>query len=94
MSEIWALSLGTSLQDMDGLNLGATTLLQGKREPSNYHTHAKTQHAVFTKPHSFLFLEELDFSGARLRDIELTHVHHLPRLSVVILTDTGVSDEA
>ncbi|EIN03981.1 hypothetical protein PUNSTDRAFT_139021 [Punctularia strigosozonata HHB-11173 SS5] len=49
---------------------------------------------VFTKPNSFLFLAELDLGGSILRDSDITHIHHLPRVSTLMLNDTEISDEA
>ncbi|KAI0956427.1 hypothetical protein AcV7_006837 [Taiwanofungus camphoratus] len=49
---------------------------------------------VFAKPNSFLFLAELSLSGARLRDFDLTHIHHLPRLARLWLSNTGIGNEA
>ncbi|KAL1744625.1 hypothetical protein HDZ31DRAFT_38200 [Schizophyllum fasciatum] len=49
---------------------------------------------VFSKPNSFLFLTELTCSGTRLHDFDLTHIHHLPRLAMLMLDNTNISNEA
>jgi hypothetical protein len=49
---------------------------------------------VLAKPHSFQCLTELDLSDAPLSDYELTHIHHLPRLSTLLLNATGIGNEA
>jgi hypothetical protein len=50
--------------------------------------------AVFSKPHSFLFLSELSLSGTRVHDIDVVHIHHLPRLVTLIMNNTGIGNEA
>ncbi|KAK7055930.1 hypothetical protein R3P38DRAFT_2682467 [Favolaschia claudopus] len=49
---------------------------------------------VFSKPHSFLFLTELSFSGTRVQDADIVHIHHLPRLVTLCLNNTGIGNEA
>ncbi|KAJ7672228.1 hypothetical protein DFH06DRAFT_1082159 [Mycena polygramma] len=49
---------------------------------------------VFSKPYSFLFLSELCLSGTRVQDIDLVHIHHLPRLVTLLLNNTGIGNEA
>ncbi|KAL1721344.1 hypothetical protein EV715DRAFT_195328 [Schizophyllum commune] len=49
---------------------------------------------VFSKPNSFLFLTELTCSGTRLHDFDLIHIHHLPRLAMLMLDNTNISNEA
>jgi hypothetical protein len=49
---------------------------------------------VLAKPHSFQCLTELDLSDAPLSDYDLTHIHHLPRLSTLLLNATGIGNEA
>ncbi|KAF8155373.1 hypothetical protein K438DRAFT_357150 [Mycena galopus ATCC 62051] len=49
---------------------------------------------VFSKPHSFLFLTELSFSGTRVQDADIVHIHHLPRLVTLLLHNTGIGNEA
>ncbi|KAK7017350.1 hypothetical protein R3P38DRAFT_2635246 [Favolaschia claudopus] len=49
---------------------------------------------VFSKPHSFLFLTELSFSGTRVQDPDIVHIHHLPRLVTLCLNNTGIGNEA
>ncbi|KAF9818789.1 hypothetical protein IEO21_02569 [Rhodonia placenta] len=48
---------------------------------------------VFEKPNSFLFLSELSLSGATLQDYDLTNIHHLPRLSRLWISNTGIGNE-
>ncbi|KAJ7052014.1 hypothetical protein C8F01DRAFT_1066440 [Mycena amicta] len=48
---------------------------------------------VFSKPNSFLFLSELSFNGTRVQDIDLVHIHHLPRLMTLLLNNTGIGNE-
>lgn len=50
--------------------------------------------AVFSKPNSFPFLSELSFSGTRISDFDITHIQHLPKLSTLLLNNTGISNEA
>ncbi|TFK63706.1 hypothetical protein BDN72DRAFT_927378 [Pluteus cervinus] len=50
--------------------------------------------SVFGKHNSFLFLSYLDFGDVPLEDDQIMHIHHLPRLSRLILDNTGVSNEA
>ena len=49
---------------------------------------------VFAKPNSFLFLTELNMSGASLNDADLRYIHHLPRLSRLWISNTGIGNEA
>ncbi|TRM68547.1 hypothetical protein BD626DRAFT_118050 [Schizophyllum amplum] len=49
---------------------------------------------VFSKPNSFLFLTELIFAGTPLHDFDFTHIHHLPRLAMLSLDNTGIGNEA
>jgi hypothetical protein len=49
---------------------------------------------VLAKPHSFQCLTELDLSDTTISDYDLTHIHHLPRLSTLLLNATGVGNEA
>ncbi|KAF8650024.1 hypothetical protein AX16_005462 [Volvariella volvacea WC 439] len=49
--------------------------------------------AVFGKPNSFLFLSKLNMSGTPLQDYDLKHIHHLPRLSALLLSSTGIGNE-
>jgi hypothetical protein len=49
---------------------------------------------VLAKPHSFQCLTELDLSDVPLSDYDLTHLHHLPRLSTLLLNATGIGNEA
>lgn len=48
---------------------------------------------MFEKPNSFLFLSELSLSGATLQDYDLTNIHHLPRLSRLWISNTGIGNE-
>ena len=45
-------------------------------------------------PNSFLSLTELSFSGIRIHDLDLIHIRHLPKLSVLFLNNTGIGNEA
>jgi hypothetical protein len=58
------------------------------------YAHRLTRPAVLAKPHSFQCLTELDLSDAPLSDYDLTHIHHLPRLSTLLLNATGIGNEA
>ncbi|KAJ7732141.1 hypothetical protein B0H16DRAFT_180720 [Mycena metata] len=49
---------------------------------------------VFSKPNGFLFLSELTLSGTRVQDIDLVHIHHLPRLVTLTMNNTGIGNEA
>jgi hypothetical protein len=46
------------------------------------------------KPCSFQCLTELNLSEVSLQDLDLIHVHHLPRLSTLLLNETGIGPEA
>ncbi|KAJ7146769.1 hypothetical protein C8R44DRAFT_758128 [Mycena epipterygia] len=49
---------------------------------------------VFSKPNSFLFLSELSFNNTRVQDLDLVHIHHLPKLDTLLLNNTGIGNEA
>lgn len=49
---------------------------------------------VLAKPNSFQCLTELDISEVPINDFDLTHVHHLPRLTTLVLNNTGIGNEA
>ncbi|KAF5342427.1 hypothetical protein D9611_001240 [Ephemerocybe angulata] len=46
------------------------------------------------KPGSFLHLTELSFSESCVEDFNLIYLHHLPKLSVLHLNNTGIGNEA
>ncbi|EDR04059.1 uncharacterized protein LACBIDRAFT_331024 [Laccaria bicolor S238N-H82] len=48
---------------------------------------------VFSTPNTFLFLTELSFSGTRIHDFDLIHIHHLPKLSILFLNNTGIGNK-
>ncbi|KAF5386481.1 hypothetical protein D9757_005899 [Collybiopsis confluens] len=48
---------------------------------------------VFTRPCSFLFLSELSFNNTAILDMDLVRLSGLPKLAVVHLVNTGISDE-
>ncbi|KAL4264542.1 hypothetical protein AB1N83_005057 [Pleurotus pulmonarius] len=50
--------------------------------------------SILGKPNAFLFLTELSLNGAQLRDIDILHIHHLPRLSSLFIEETGIGNEA
>ncbi|KAF7311901.1 hypothetical protein MIND_00201400 [Mycena indigotica] len=50
--------------------------------------------SVFSKPNGFFFLSELSFNGTPVQDIDLVHIHHLPRLVTLLLNNTGIRNEA
>ncbi|KZT27210.1 hypothetical protein NEOLEDRAFT_1061180, partial [Neolentinus lepideus HHB14362 ss-1] len=49
---------------------------------------------VFIKPNSFGKLSVMDLRDTPLRDIDLTYVHHLSGLAVLLLDNTGIGNEA
>ncbi|KAJ8523104.1 hypothetical protein ONZ45_g388 [Pleurotus djamor] len=49
---------------------------------------------IFGKPNSYLFLAELSISGTPLRDSDIMHIHHLPRLTSLFLEETTIGNEA
>ncbi|KAK7678594.1 hypothetical protein QCA50_018466 [Cerrena zonata] len=49
---------------------------------------------VLSKPNSFLFLTEINLSGAQLQDGDMKQVHHLPRLARLWISNTGIGNEA
>lgn len=50
--------------------------------------------AAFGRPNSFTFLTQLSFSGTPLQNFDLIHIHHLPKLSTLLLNNTGIGNEA
>ncbi|KAF6756892.1 hypothetical protein DFP72DRAFT_892635 [Ephemerocybe angulata] len=46
------------------------------------------------KPGTFLQLIELLFNGTHIKDFNLVYLHHLPKLSVLNLDNTGIGNEA
>lgn len=94
MSEIKSLSLTTSINDADGLNLAGRDILPGERFKVNIYSASDTVAPVFSKPNSFLFLSELFLSGTPLADSDIVYIHHLPRLAKLILDDTEIGNEA
>lgn len=50
--------------------------------------------SVFGKPDGFRCLTKLSFSGTCLLDSDIVHFHHLPRLSILLLDETGITNEA
>ncbi|KAK0472062.1 hypothetical protein IW261DRAFT_1509903 [Armillaria novae-zelandiae] len=50
--------------------------------------------SVFSKPNSFLFLSFLSLSGTLVHDFDLVHIQHMPRLSALLLNNTGIGNEA
>jgi hypothetical protein len=53
-----------------------------------------TLHQVFGEPFSFQHLTELSFSGSRVEDFHLVHIHHLPKRSALNHNITGIGNEA
>jgi hypothetical protein len=51
-------------------------------------------YSVFGKPDVFRSLSRISFSGIRLLDSDIIHFHHLPRLSTLLLDETGITNEA
>ena len=49
---------------------------------------------AFQKPNSFLFVSEMSLSDTPLQDFDIVSIHHLPRLSVLWLNNTGIGTEA
>ncbi|KAL6301507.1 hypothetical protein BKA93DRAFT_919725 [Sparassis latifolia] len=49
---------------------------------------------VLKKPNSFLFVTDINLSDISLHDFDLTHIHHLPRLKRLWLSNTGIGNEA
>ncbi|TEB31514.1 hypothetical protein FA13DRAFT_1687767 [Coprinellus micaceus] len=45
-------------------------------------------------PGGFDHLEELDFSRSLVHDFNIIHIHHLPKLSDLCLSNTGIGNEA
>ncbi|KAJ6489068.1 hypothetical protein C8R45DRAFT_901995 [Mycena sanguinolenta] len=70
------------------------TMAESMGEEDGLNLAGKDVFPVFSKPHSFLFLTELSFSGTRVQDADIVHIHHLPRLSTLLLHNTGIGNEA
>ena len=51
-------------------------------------------YSVFGKSDAFRTLTRLSFSGTSLLDSDIVHFHHLPRLSILLLDETGIANEA
>jgi hypothetical protein len=49
---------------------------------------------VLAKPNSFQCLTELNLSETLIQDFDLTYIHHLPRLTTLLLNNTGIGNEA
>lgn len=96
MSGIKSLSLTTSINDADGLNLAGRDILPGERFKNVVviYSVSDTVAPVFSKPNSFLFLSELFLSGTPLADSDIVYIHHLPRLAKLVLDDTEIGNEA
>ncbi|KAI0806085.1 hypothetical protein BC629DRAFT_1141943 [Irpex lacteus] len=50
--------------------------------------------SVFSKPNSFLFLAEINLTGGSVKEADLLHLQHLPRLARLWLSSTGIGNEA
>lgn len=50
--------------------------------------------SVFSEPNSFLSLSGLILSGTPIHELDLIHVHHLPRLAKLFLDDTEIGNQA
>jgi hypothetical protein len=100
-TDICVLSLTASLVPENGLNISGSEVLRGKL-PSSILMAAAVSFAqckllcslVFTRPHSFRHLSELSLSDTPLDDYDLAHIHHLPNLSILHLSNTGIGNEA
>ncbi|TFY54163.1 hypothetical protein EVJ58_g9020 [Rhodofomes roseus] len=77
------------MSEIDCLDLTASLM-----DAEGLNLGAKELLPVFSKPNSFLFLSELSLSDASLQDFDMTYIHHLPRLSRLWLSNTGISNEA
>ncbi|KAG6861623.1 hypothetical protein C0995_014062 [Termitomyces sp. Mi166 len=49
---------------------------------------------TFNQPNSFLFVSELSLRDTPIDDFDLRHIHHLPRLTTLLLDNTSISNEA
>ncbi|KAJ7505587.1 hypothetical protein B0H11DRAFT_1850811 [Mycena galericulata] len=70
------------------------TLTESMGDEDGLNLAGKETLPVFSKPNSFLFLTELSFCGTRVQDIDIVHIHHLPRLVTLLLNNTGIGNEA
>lgn len=79
-----------------GLNLDARDMLQGYLllQTRLVGIYADEDSTVFSKPNSFLFLNEINLCGAVLRDSDIMYLHHLPRLARLWLKGTSIGNEA
>ncbi|KAF9525814.1 hypothetical protein CPB83DRAFT_771417 [Crepidotus variabilis] len=48
---------------------------------------------AFSKPGAFKELTELSFANATIRNFDIVHIHHLPKLSILNLDHTGIGNE-
>jgi hypothetical protein len=93
-SEIELIALSESLSEANGLNLSAHDILPGEPHHTVLSSLLSDDKPAFSKPNSFAFLSELSFTGATISDFDLTHIQHLPKLSTLLLNNTGISNEA
>lgn len=92
-SEIRALSMTDSMDEESGLNIGSRDIIKGRPNFFN-HEHRVDAVLVFNQPNSFTFLTYLSFSGCRVLDMDIMYIQHLPKLAILLLNNTGISNEA
>ncbi|PPQ74605.1 hypothetical protein CVT24_004194 [Panaeolus cyanescens] len=54
---------------------------------------ADALHIALGKPQKFLSLTEISLCGLKLDDSDIIYFHHLPRLSIMLLDNTGLGNE-
>lgn len=94
-TDVERISHVNSLFDENGLNLCGKDLFLGMLL-SLYSLSVLRRfiQTAFSSPNTFLSLTELSFSGTRVHDFDLIHIHHLPKLSILFLNNTGTGNEA
>jgi hypothetical protein len=80
--------------DSAGLNLGSRDLLRGALRITRRQLYFNHTCSVFSKPNSFLFVSAITIDNTPVKDFDLTHIHHLPQLSMLSLCNTGLGNEA
>jgi hypothetical protein len=95
-SEIDYLDLSKSTGDEGGLNMDSNELFLGE---VTYCTTGCSiiltpPNPVFSKPNSFLFLAEINLTGSQVKETDLLHLQHLPRLARLWLASCNIGNEA
>ncbi|KIY68015.1 hypothetical protein CYLTODRAFT_352175 [Cylindrobasidium torrendii FP15055 ss-10] len=72
----------------------ALSMTESMDEESGLNIGSRDIIKVFNEPNSFTFLTYLSFSGCRVLDMDIMYIQHLPKLAILLLNNTGISNEA